>query len=245
MRRISKALLATGTAGLLALPTTLGVAATSASAATSKVADWEMNEPKGSTVMTDSSGHHLNGRIVASNQITAGVVFNGATGYHWLTRSPTAPPAQPERVIQVPDNDLLDITDQSVTYTLEFRYRTTHKYGNIMQKGQSTTKGGQIKVQNPGGTPQCLFKGANGVRVGTGSPIALIDGQWHTVRCVKTATRVSEYIDGVLRAHKDGSTGPINNTYPWTVGGKLNCDQIKVTCDYFSGDIDYIRITRG
>jgi hypothetical protein len=29
-----------------------------------------------------------------------------------------------------------------------------------------------------------------------------------------------------------------------TVGGKINCDQINVTCDYFSGDIDYIRISK-
>jgi hypothetical protein len=238
-------LMAAGTAGLLTLPM-VGVSATPASGrATTTVASWQMNEAAGSTVMTDSSVNHLNGKIVASNQITTGVVFNGATGYRWLTRSPTAPPAQPERVIQVPDNDLLDITDPSVTYTLEFRYRTTHKYGNIMQKGQSTTKGGQIKVQNPGGTPQCLFKGANGVRVGTGSPVAFIDGQWHVVRCVKTATRVSEYVDGVLRATKNGSTGPINNASPWAVGGKTSCDQVTVTCDYYSGDIDYIKITRG
>jgi hypothetical protein len=30
-----------------------------------------------------------------------------------------------------------------------------------------------------------------------------------------------------------------------TIGGKISCDQIEVTCDYFSGEIDYIRIYRG
>ena len=44
---------------------------------------------------------------------------------------------------------------------------------------------------------------------------------------------------------KNGATGYINNSIPMTIGGKINCDQIKVTCDYFSGMIDYIRITRG
>jgi hypothetical protein len=30
-----------------------------------------------------------------------------------------------------------------------------------------------------------------------------------------------------------------------TVGGKINCNQENITCDYFSGDIDYIRIYKG
>jgi hypothetical protein len=204
-----------------------------------------MNEAPGSAVMNDSGPNNLDGRIVLSDQITTGFQFDGATGYHWLGRNPIAPPPQPERVIQVADNNLLDIVDPSVQYTLEFRYRTRHGYGNIMQKGQSGTVGGQIKVQLPGGKPQCLFKGANGVRVGSGSQVPIDDNQWHTVRCVKTSTRVTVFVDGVRRGMKNGSTGPINNTKPWVVGGKISCDQQNTTCDYFSGDIDYITITRG
>ena len=44
---------------------------------------------------------------------------------------------------------------------------------------------------------------------------------------------------------QNGSTGTIDNAIPMTVGGKINCDQITVTCDYFSGDIDYLRIYKG
>src|SRR5215831_46164 len=60
-----------------------------------------------------------------------------------------------------------------------------------MQMGQSTTSGGQIKVQGPKGSVQRLFKGANGTRVGTGSGKSngLDEGQWHVVKCVHTATR--------------------------------------------------------
>jgi hypothetical protein len=28
------------------------------------------------------------------------------------------------------------------------------------------------------------------------------------------------------------------------MAGKLNCDQINTTCDYFAGDIDYVKIQR-
>ena len=47
------------------------------------------------------------------------------------------------------------------------------------------------------------------------------------------------------RGHKTGSPGVINNTYDFTIGGKPNCDQIKVTCDYFGGTVDYVKITKG
>jgi hypothetical protein len=29
---------------------------------------------------------------------------------------------------------------------------------------------------------------------------------------------------------------------PLSIGGKVQCDQIDDTCDYFSGDIDWVRI---
>ncbi len=202
------------------------------------VADWEMNESPGTTVMVDTTGSHPG--IVNP----AGVTANGSS-YHWQQRCPSCLPTAIERVVVVADNPELEIPDPSVTYTLEFRYHTRGGYGNIMQKGQSGTVGGQIKVQLPQGRPQCLFKGANGQRVGSGSPVPINDGNWHTIMCVHSATQVLTYVDGVRMGVKNGSTGPIDNAMPFDIGGKLNCDQIKTTCDYFSGDIDWVRVTRG
>jgi hypothetical protein len=45
--------------------------------------------------------------------------------------------------------------------------------------------------------------------------------------------------------HKNGVSGNLNNSFPMTIGGKPKCDQVKVTCDYFVGDVDYVRITKG
>jgi hypothetical protein len=42
-------------------------------------------------------------------------------------------------------------------YSVTVRYRTTHKFGNILQKGQATAKGGQVKIELPGGRVTCLF----------------------------------------------------------------------------------------
>jgi hypothetical protein len=228
----------------LMLTATIALPAPEADAEVTVAANWQMNDHAGSRVMVDSTSHELNG-VISSNAASQGLTLNGSY-YHWSTRCPACLPVQDGRVVRVPDNKRLEIPDASVVYTLEFRYRTTHGYGNIMQKGQSTAKGGQIKVQLPGGRVQCLFKGADGTRVGSGSGSRDYDnGQWHTVKCVHTATKVETWVDGVRVGVKKGATGPIDNTKPFTVGGKLNCDQVHVTCDYFSGDVDYVKISHG
>jgi hypothetical protein len=71
---------------------------------------------------------------------------------------------------------------------------------------------------------------------------SLNDGQWHVVRCERTATQVVMTVDGVVTMRVRHATGMISNNVPLTIGGKLNCDQISITCDYFAGDIDYVTI---
>jgi hypothetical protein len=239
-----------GTAAVLAAIPACFTAATAtplpaALAVGTLTADYEMNEPVGSTVMTDSSGFGLNGSIVSTTQLKTGwVSYDGAIGYHWVRRPPADPPAAPERIIQVPDNLNLEPGDATVTFTIEMRFRTSNKFGNVVQKGQATTRGGQWKIQNPQGRPSCLFKGSLR-RVATRVPVAINDDLWHVLTCVRTPTRVTALVDGVEVNHQNGSTGSIDNAFPMTVGGKIECDQITVTCDYYSGDIDYIRIYKG
>lgn len=243
--RIPVALVGAGAALCLLAATPVAATATGKGPVGKEVrvtADYQMNEPVGSTVMTDSSGNGLDGAIVASDQITTGWVVDGATGYHWLRRAPEPPPAQPERVIQVPDN--INLEPGNENFTIEIRYRTKEKFGNIIQKGQAQARGGQWKIQNPKGIPSCLFKGSIG-RVATGAKTPLNDNLWHTLTCVRTSTSVTMYVDGVFRNRKNGSTGTIDNNVQMTVGGKINCDQITTTCDYFSGEIDYVTITKG
>jgi hypothetical protein len=214
-----------------------------AGGAAAAAADWELDDLAGSTLMADSSGNGIDGQI-AADAASQGLTLNGSY-YHWSDRCPACLPVQKSRVVQVPDDGRLEIPDASVPYTLEFRFRTTHGYGNLMQKGQAASTGGQIKVQLPKGKVQCLFTGIDG-RVGTGSGTHVYDdGQWHTVQCIHTAATVETWVDGVRVGVKRGSTGPIDNAKAFTVGGKLNCDQVTVTCDYFSGDVDFIRISHG
>lgn len=210
----------------------------------SVTSSWQMDEPAGATVMTDSVGD--NDGVIGSQAAYQGLVTTGSY-YHWKQRCSACLPVANDRVVKVPDaaDGSLEVPDASVTFSLEFRFKTTSNAGNYMQKGQSATRGGQIKVQGPKGNVQCSFKGAGGTRVGTGAGRALNDGQWHVVKCVRTSTQVRQYVDGVLVAIKNGATGPIDNSTPFTVGGKSNCDQQKVTCDYFVGQMDWIAISHG
>jgi len=218
----------------------VGIAfAAPASAAT--LANWQMNEGSGATVMVDSSGH-VNGTI--GSAVQTNFKFGGATAYHWVFTSPTAPPAKPERIVQANSSTL---NPNSGNYTVQLRYRTTKHFGNIVQKGQAGSSGGYFKIENPNGNLTCVFRGTSSsgsfLRRQVVSPGVLSDGQWHVARCARTATALTLTIDGSVVATAHGSSGNITNNRPISIAGKLNCDQITTTCDYFTGDIDYITIS--
>lgn len=211
-----------------------------AAGGSSTLASWQMNEAAGAKVMVDASGH-VNGQI--GSAVQTGVTVMGATAYRWPFTSPTKPPAQPQRIIQAQSSTL---NPGSGTYIVTLRYRTTEPFGNIIQKGQGGAKGGYFKIEGPGGHLNCVFRGTSStgafLRKDVESPKTLDDGAWHLAVCTRTATALTLSIDGVVVATAHGSSGTIANPNPVTIGGKLNCDQVKVTCDYFSGWIDYITI---
>jgi hypothetical protein len=218
----------------------VAVVAFAAPASAATLANWQMNEGPNASVMVDSSGH-VNGTI--GSAVVTGFTFNGATGYHWPFTSPTAPPAKPERIVQANSSTL---NPGSGNYTVTLRYRTTKHFGNIVQKGQAGSSGGYFKLENPNGQLTCVFRGTNSsgnfLRKQVVSGV-LSDGHWHVVRCSRTATGLTLNVDGKVVATARGSTGNISNNRPISIAGKLNCDQVHTTCDYFTGDIDYITIS--
>ena len=131
-----------------------------ASAAT--LADWEMNEGPGAHTMIDSGPNHYNGTIGSGLQ--TGVSVMGATGYRWAFVSPTAPPAKPERLVQVANHSSLN--PGTGNYTVTIRYRTTQHFGNMVQKGQAGSSG-YWKIENPNGRIKCLMKGSSKTCLGS------------------------------------------------------------------------------
>ena len=215
--------------------------ATTADAAVSyPVAIWLMNEGQGARMMADSTGHGLNGSI--GREVQTGISGGGITAYRFARLQPDTPPPHPAHIVTVPDSSALD--PGSRDYAVTIRIRTRYQFGNIIQKGQATVPGGNWKFQIPNGIVQCLFRGSSGTVIVTAHH-AINDGGWHIVRCDRTARQVAMTIDGVGEARRNGTTGTIANTWPLTIGGKVNCDQVNVGCDYYAGDIDRVEIDAG
>jgi hypothetical protein len=213
--------------------------ATSADAAASRlVASWRMNESAGARTMLDSSGRGVRGTI--GREVGTGVRVNGATGYRFERLPPDTPPTRPQHLVTVPDRSDLDPGNR--TFAITLRLRTTHKFGNILQKGQAKASGGNYKLQIPNGIVQCLFRGSRGSRQ-VSAPRRINDGAWHTVRCERHKSGLSLAVDGVTVARVSGWTGTLANSWPVTIGGKTDCDQIEVGCDYYAGDLDWVEIT--
>jgi PKD domain/Laminin G domain len=222
--------------------------------ATTTTALYDMNEAAGNAVLVDSSGNGVNG--ASGPNVSKGVLLEGATVHSYsrftgdgvTPRSPTMLPVEPERLDTVPHSTLLNPDSQDFAITV--RYRTSKSFGNLVQKGQNGTVGGYFKIELPGGRPTCLFKGvSNGrtVQRAVEAPLTvdLSDNIFHTIRCERLVNRVTLFIDGVEVKRLVGSSGNIANTKNLSIAGKSNCDQVLTTCDYFIGDIDWVRIEKG
>lgn len=218
----------------------IGTAAGADAAAGRTVAYWAMNESPGARTMKDGSGNGRTGTI--GREVRTGTRVDGATGYRFDRLEPDTPPTHPQHLVTVPDSSALDPGDRD--YAVTVRLRTTGKFGNIVQKGQATTSGGNVKVQIPNGIVQCLYRGSVTTLL-VSSKRRLNDGRWHTVRCERTAAGVTMTVDGAVEARKSGRTGRIANSWPVSIGGKTKCDQVKVGCDYYVGDLDWIRLEAG
>jgi Laminin G domain len=215
----------------------LGAVSPAHAASSRVVAVWEMNESAGSRSMADDSGHGLRGSI--GREVGTGVRVDGARGYRFGRLDPDTPPTHPQHLVTVHDYDELDPGNRD--YSVTVRLRTTYQFGNIVQKGQATVAGGNWKLQIPNGIVQCLFRGSSS-QIIVSAPRRINDGRWHTVRCDRTGSGVTLRVDGSEVAHRSGWTGRIANSWPLSIGGKTDCDQIDVGCDYYAGDIDYVEV---
>ena len=209
-----------------------GTGGTATADARYAIAAWGMDESSGTRMLYDSSGHGLHGRI-------GGEVGRGRGTFTFGRLDPDTPPARPGHLVTLPDNRELDPGGRD--YALTIRLRTKNHFGNVIQKGQATVTGGSYKIQMPSGYVQCWFRGSSG-QVLVSSPRPANDGRWHTIRCERTYDGVLLSIDGRVVASRAGRTGTISNAWPISIGGKTECNQIDVGCDYFAGEIDYVTV---
>jgi Concanavalin A-like lectin/glucanases superfamily len=190
-------------------------------------ADWQMNETSGQ--MIDSSGNNNNGDPTDVRQTGSRYLFNGSTSY-----------------VAVPDSDSLDPAEKDVT--LRVRLKVTDapmdddSY-DIVRKGLAGRPGGDYKMEikraaDPTvGKLHCLFKGDGGT-VDEVARADIVDGNWHTLECIKTSASVEARVDGSGGSTKAGSAGSISNATNVMVGAKT-ADPLD---DAFDGKMDFVSI---
>ncbi|QIG42914.1 hypothetical protein G5V58_09190 [Nocardioides anomalus] len=232
-----------GLVGVAAALAATSISTPAAYAATQTTLDLEFNESPGSTVAVDGSGFGHNGAIGSHIKMTgtSAVIDRhppDATTYYGADHL--------IMVNEAPDGSL---DPGAGNFTVEFRFRSTVKFGNVVQKGQATTAGGQVKFQQPGGYMSCMFKSPSG-QAAVKSSIYTSDGAWHTIRCERTPSEVRLYVDGVFNKRIRKPTGTIDNRKPWTIGGKFDCDTSNPatgadSCDYFAGEMDWLHLIKG
>ncbi|GAA4957795.1 laminin G domain-containing protein [Actinoplanes utahensis] len=213
------------------------VAGPARAAADHVMAVWPMDESPGDTWMADAGGRGHHGRI--GPEVGTGLTAGPTVGYRFDRLEPDTPPTRPGHLVVVADHPDLDPAERDFAVTV--RLRTSRKFGNVIQKGQATVPGGSWKVQLPNGRATCTYRGSRGT-IELIAPYRINDGAWHVVRCVRLRAGVFLSIDGRQAAARLGWTGTIDNDWPVSIGGKLDCDQVKVGCDYYAGDLDWITV---
>ncbi len=205
--------------GVLALTCATGVVGAGHAEAAAFGASWQMNEKTGKVI--DSSGNHNDGTVHGGVTRTGSQYqFDGHSGY-----------------VSVPNSASLNPGAADITITIAFSLDGNPASGDdydLLRKGLAGTKGGDFKVEVlPGGKAFCRFRGSKvstvkgGTNLGTGT---------HTIKCVKTTSKVSLYVDGAQKATQSVKVGAISNTQPVILAAKPGDDFTK-------GAINFITIT--
>src|ERR687890_1457068 len=192
-----------------------------------KGADWQMNETSGQ--MIDSSGNNNDGTPKDVVRTGSAYVFNGSTSY-----------------VAVPDAGSLDPQAKDIKLTARIRVNgqalDDDSY-DVVRKGLAGRPGGDYKMEikraaDPTvGKLHCLFKGDGG-KVDKVARRDIVDGNWHTLECIKTSTSVVARVDGKSGGTKSGSAGTISNPTNVMVGAKT----AEPLDDVFDGSMDFVGI---
>jgi len=190
------------------------------------VALWHMDETSGST-MFDSVGSH-NGTLHSTQVGLPGFTgtafgFNGSSSY-----------------VSVPSSAGLNPGSANITFTIHLKTSGTPPPPpadwDIFRKGLYTS-GAEYKMEfQQTGQASCGFEGTGGYAELVAGP-KINDGQWHTISCVKTSTKIQVIVDGQTFS-KAATIGSIANTTNLAIGARPGSD-------WYHGQLDEASIQIG
>jgi hypothetical protein len=191
-------------------------------------AQWHMNEPKGSTVMVDSSGNNNNGTL---HNVTAGVPGKVGTAYRFGGSAVKS-------YVEVPNALSLNPGAAKINISIWFNTTSLPTSGDydLVRKGEFP--GQEYKVELlQGGIINCEFLGASGHVVLHGGS-GLANGAWHHINCIAGPTGEKLQLGGAVVASSTKVVGSISNTAPVEIGAHPGSD-------WYKGKLDEVSITVG
>jgi hypothetical protein len=212
---------AIGLAAAAAAAVTLG--AGPAAAASTTVAQWQMDEPSGTT-MVDSSGNGNDGTTYDITRTDEGYSFNGLTSK-----------------VVVPSAGTLNPGPSDFSISVQMKSPRIPPSGtdyDLIRKGTSGTTGGEYKLEvifsNGIGKAFCLMKDGSGVSASVKGTTNVTDDAFHTLTCQKTSTSLILTVDNLAPRTKAVRLSSIANNAPLTLSAKTAT--IKGTAgDWFTG----------
>lgn len=227
MKKLKLALLAPFASLALAL-----LSALPASATTTTIASWQMNEPAGATKMADSSGHGLTGTILTG--VKTGLPGHSGQAYGFTGNG---------GYVSVPNSPLLSSGTGAFSVAVSFKSSTLPSASvgdyDLIRKGLGSTAGGDWKIEiEANGHAFCHLRGTTN-NVNLGGSTNVVNGAWHRLECRTRTTGTALVVDGVLQAWTSLRPGNISNTASVIIGAK------DAVYDRTTGLLDEVVITKG
>lgn len=183
---------------------------------------WQMDETSGSTAH-DSSGHHNDGHLQNIQFAGGAFAFNGHNS----------------RVL-VPSSSSLNPGGSDITISVRVKFtvkpsHSVHDYDVVRKGGNGNYY--KIEIANSG-RARCQFHGTSGGQGIVFGP-DLSNGQWHTITCTKSGSRISGKVDSASASHS-AHIGNISNGTALSFGGKASG-----SADMYQGQMAEVKIVIG
>lgn len=193
-------------------------------------AQWNMDETSGTT-MVDSSGNNNNGTLHGPVQVD--VPGHSGTAYSFSGKSDVDVPFSPTLVAG------------SANIDISFWLNTTHLPAkgkgdyDLVRMGDYPAQEYKVELVNSNQI-ECTYHGSSSSNESTGGA-GLNNGQWHYVQCIKTATAIQVWVDGVQASSTPAVIGSVSPPTDVNLGAHGN-PGTAAGYDWYQGDLDDVSI---
>jgi concanavalin A-like lectin/glucanase superfamily protein len=205
----------------------------SSSSSPTVAAQWNMDETSGTT-MFDSSGNNNNGTLQGPVQMGVAGPTGQGTAYSFSGKSDVDVPYSPTLVAGSANID--------IAFWLNTTNLPTSGDYDLVRMGDYPAQEYKVELLSSNQIA-CTYHGSSSSNNATGGA-NLNNGQWHYVQCVKTASAIQVWIDGVLVHSTPAVIGSVSPPTDVNVGAH-GSPGTAAGFDWYQGDLDDVSITFG